>query len=101
VGGAHRCGAAGAQRDLKEGNQLFAIGEYQRALERYQEAYRRVPSVKLFFNLAQTYRLLGRDVDRRGELRAVPGRSPDTPSEVRREAQQHLARCSVASGRPR
>jgi hypothetical protein len=79
-----------AQRDLKEGNQLFALGEYQRALERYQAAYQRVPSVKLFFNFGQAYRQLGRDVEAAESYERFLAESPDTPSEVRREAQQHL-----------
>ncbi|MGC4122174.1 MAG: hypothetical protein QM765_47860 [Myxococcales bacterium] len=47
---------------LLEGNRLLDEGQYLEALKRFEEAYAAFPSPKLQFNLAQTLRELGRDL---------------------------------------
>jgi hypothetical protein len=49
-----------ARAKLLEGAELLSQGEYEDALTRFQEAYARVPSAKIFYNYGLAYRGLGR-----------------------------------------
>jgi hypothetical protein len=79
-----------AQRELKEGNLQFAQGQYQQALDHYQAAYKRVPSARLFFNFAQAFRQLGRDVEAVDFYERFLAEATDVAPQLRGEAQQHL-----------
>jgi hypothetical protein len=52
-----------ARAKLVEGAQLLGQGEYEEALMRFQEAYARVPSPKIFYNYGLAYRGLGRNAE--------------------------------------
>lgn len=47
-----------ASQLLKEADEAFQRGDYQTALQGYQEAYQLSPRAELLFNMAQCYRLL-------------------------------------------
>jgi hypothetical protein len=81
---------AQAEAALKEGNALFAAGQYQRALERYQAAQSLVASPKLLFNFGQTYRQLGRDVEAIEAYERFLAEVPDAAPDLRRQAQQRI-----------
>jgi hypothetical protein len=54
---------AKAQALLKQGSALFEQGDYQSALDKFEDAYAVFPSPKLQFNIAQADRALGRPVE--------------------------------------
>jgi hypothetical protein len=54
---------ARAQVTLKEGTLLYQQGAYADALEKFEQAYSVFPSPKLFFNIGQANRELGRPVE--------------------------------------
>jgi hypothetical protein len=69
LGGAARTSAAPrdpktvARAKLVEGARLLSQGEYEDALQRFQEAYASVPSPKIFYNYGLAYRGLGRNAE--------------------------------------
>jgi len=80
-----------ALRDLQEGNRLFDAGDYLAALARFESAYAKVPSPKLFFNFAQVHRRLGRTVEALDFYERYLAETPDAPAKLRTEAQQRTA----------
>ena len=88
-------GAAGerleALRDLKEGNRLFDAGDYLAALARFERAYAKVPSPKLFFNFGQVHRRLGRTVEALEFYEKFLAEAPNASANLRAEAQQWIA----------
>src|SRR6266700_981202 len=80
-----------ALRDLKEGNRLFEAGDYMAALARFESAYGKVPSPKLFFNFGQVHRRLGRTVEALEFYERFLAETPGAPAKLRAEAQQWIA----------
>jgi len=85
-----------ALRALREGNRLFDAGDYQGALARYQNAYDRIPSPKLFFNFGQVYRTLGRPVDALDFYERFLAEAHDAAPALRAEAERHRAQLQGA-----
>ena len=54
---------AKAKNLLSQGTTLYKHGEYAAALEKFEEAYATFPSPKLYFNIGQANRDLGRPVE--------------------------------------
>jgi len=79
-----------ALRDLQEGNRLFDAGDYLAALARFESAYAKVPSAKLFFNLGQVHRRLGRTVEALDFYERYLAETPGAPAKLRAEAQQRI-----------
>jgi hypothetical protein len=79
-----------ALRDLQEGNRLFDAGDYLGALARFESAYAKVPSSKLFFNLGQVHRRLGRTVEALDFYERYLSETPNAPSKPRAEARQRI-----------
>jgi hypothetical protein len=65
-----------------QGVRQLQRGDYLSALKRFQQAYATYPSPKILFNLAQTYRELGRKV---AALDAYERFLRDTPANTRRK----------------
>ena len=42
------CFSCGAERNIKKGDKLFAIGEYYDAAEQYRQGYAKIPAKWLF-----------------------------------------------------
>jgi tetratricopeptide (TPR) repeat protein len=74
---------------LKAARKHYAEKEYDKAIERFEKAYKAYPDPKLFFNIAQSHRLLGHDREAlenyRNFLAAIP-----TISEFDEEKKQNL-----------
>jgi hypothetical protein len=80
-----------ALRELKEGNRLFDGGDYLGALARFERAYVKVPSPKLFFNLAQAHRKLGHSVEALELYERFLAEATDAAAGLRDEAQRRVA----------
>jgi hypothetical protein len=80
-----------ALRELKEGNRLFDGGDYLAALARFERAYVKVPSPKLFFNLAQAHRKLGHAVEALDLYERFVAEATDATTSLREEAQRRIA----------
>ncbi|HMF44850.1 MAG TPA: PEGA domain-containing protein [Polyangia bacterium] len=81
---------ARAQVLLSEGTAAYGRGDYAAALDKFTAAYRIFPSPKLWFNIGQANRDLGRPVDAVAAfdrfLREAGDAPPETLSEARRSA---------------
>jgi tetratricopeptide (TPR) repeat protein len=79
---------AKAQSLLKEGSALFEQGDYQSALDKFEQAFSIFPSPKLQFNIAQADRALGRPVEALGAYETFVAKatdaSPDAVNDARR-----------------
>jgi hypothetical protein len=80
-----------ALRELKEGNRLFDAGDYLAALARFESAYTKVPSAKLFFNFGQVHRRLGRTVEALEFYERFLAEAPNASAKLRAEAQQWIS----------
>jgi hypothetical protein len=81
---------ARAQALLKEGTAAYGRGDYATALEKFTGAYQIFPSPKLWFNIGQANRDLGRPVEAVAAfdrfLRDAGDAPPETVAEARRSA---------------
>jgi tetratricopeptide (TPR) repeat protein len=75
-----------AERMFKEGLAHFNLREYHQALTSFAEAYRAEPDPAFLFNMAQTYRKLGRDADASEFYRKFLRESPNSPKRAEVEA---------------
>jgi hypothetical protein len=82
---------------LHEGNRLFDGGDYQGALSRYKQAYARVPSPKLLFNVGQAERALGHLVEALESYQRFLAEAKDAPAALRAEAQRRCAELEKAT----
>lgn len=100
AGGARAQSQAQRQRAvdlLREGNRLFEAGDYQGALARYQDAYALVPSPKVFFNVGQTQRALGRFVEGLESYERFLTEAKDASPALRLEAARRRAELDQAT----
>jgi hypothetical protein len=95
---------ARAQALLREGTNAYGRGDYAAALEKFNAAYQIFPSPKLWFNIGQANRDLGRPVDAVAAfdrfLREAGDAPPETLAEARRssaELKTKLGQITVAS----
>jgi hypothetical protein len=88
-----------AQDILKEGAKLYDQGDFDGALAKFNQAYEKFPSPKIFFNLGQVYRGLGRDIDALQSYERFLAEAKNPPATSRREAEDQvvLLRAKVAS----
>jgi hypothetical protein len=93
-----------AQALLTEGSDLYERGDFRAALQRFEAAYALYPSPKLWLNIGQANRDLGRPVDALEAferfIAAARDAPPATIAEARRsviELRARLGRVSVAS----
>jgi tetratricopeptide (TPR) repeat protein len=88
-----------AQALLREGNALFAQGEAQAALEKFEAAYAVFPSPKLQFNIAQANRDLGRPVEALAAYERFLASAPEASPETREDARRAVADLEGKLGR--
>ena len=81
---------AKAQTLLDEGATLYARGDHTGALDRFNAAYAACPSSKIWFNIGQTYRVLGRPVEARDAYQHFLDEVPNASREDREDAQASL-----------
>jgi hypothetical protein len=75
---------------LQEGAQLYDQGDYEGALARFEQAYQRFQSPKIFFNLGQAYRGLSRNVEAVEAFERFLAEAKDAPTASRQEAESIL-----------
>jgi hypothetical protein len=75
-----------ARNKLVQGGEFLKRGEYEPALARFQEAYRLVPSPKIFYNFGLAYRGLGRKADALESFERFLAEAPDAAKDARQIA---------------
>lgn len=77
-----------AKLKLVEGARLLGQGEYDEALQRFQEAYASVPSPKIFYNFGLAYRGLGRNAEAIAAFDRFLGEASDAAPDKRADAER-------------
>lgn len=81
-----------AKAKLVQGAESLKRGDYQEALQRYEEAYALVPSPKIHYNFGLVYRGLGRNADALSAferfLSDAKDASPDTRAKAERQREE-------------
>jgi hypothetical protein len=97
-----------AQSMLNEGTRLFDQGEFAPALEKFTAAYSTYASPKLLYNIAQTYRALGRFAEAMNTFGRFLVQAPDALAEMTSEVhssmtelQSRLGRIHIECAKPR
>jgi hypothetical protein len=88
-----------AQGLLTQGTELYAHGDYAAALEKFKAAYEVFPSPKLWFNIGQANRDLGRPVEALEAFQHFLADAPDAPAETIAEARRSAAELRSKLGR--
>jgi hypothetical protein len=83
---------ARAQQRLQAGSARYRQGDHQGALDRFKEAQALYPSPKIFFNIGQAYRQLGRPAAAVEAYERFLAEATDAARGPRREAEGWLAR---------
>ena len=89
---------AKAQALLGEGATLYQRGNYFGALEKFNSAYAAYPSSKIFFNIGQANRLLGRPLQAREAYQRFLDEAPNASREDRADAQDWLGKLHNSLG---
>jgi hypothetical protein len=89
---------ARAQALVKEGTKLYDRGSLGEALEKFKQAYAEYASPKLFFNIGQANRDLGRPVEAIESFERFMGEVKDAAPEVTAEARKSVAELKTKVG---
>jgi tetratricopeptide (TPR) repeat protein len=87
-----------AQALLSEGTSAYGRGDYAAALEKFTAAYQIFPSPKLWFNIGQANRDLGRPVEAVAAFDRFLREAEDAPSETVAEARRSAAELKTKLG---
>ena len=87
-----------AQALLREGTAAYGRGDYATALDKFNAAYRIFPSPKLWFNIGQANRDLGRPVEAVAAFDRFLRDAPDAPAETLAEARRSAAELKTKLG---
>src|SRR5204862_5041203 len=90
---------ARAQALLKEGTTAYGRGDYATALDKFTAAYQIFPSPKLWFNIGQANRDLGRPVEAVAAFDRFLRDATDAPAETVTEARRSAAELKKKLGR--
>jgi hypothetical protein len=90
---------ARAQVLLKEGAQHYQQGSFADALEKFEQAYAVFPSPKLFFNIGQASRELGRPVDAVDAFEKFLVQATDASPELLAEAKRSVEELAPKIGK--
>jgi hypothetical protein len=77
---------ARARALAQEGAEHYAQGDYQAALQKFEEAYATFATPRLLFNLGLAYRGLAREVEAIEAFERFIAQAPDAPEDSRAEA---------------
>jgi hypothetical protein len=80
-----------ARAKLVQGGEALKRGEFEDALNRFQEAYRLVPSPKIQYNFGLAYRGLGRKAEAFEAFERFLAEAPDASKETRQNATRERA----------
>jgi len=75
----------------QEGAQLYEKGDFQGALEKFQQAYKQFPSPKIFFNLGQVLRGLSRNLEALDAFERFLAEAKDASADYREQATAQAA----------
>ena len=89
---------ARAQALLSEGTAAYGRGDYASALDKFTAAYKVFPSPKLWFNIGQANRDLGRPVEAVEAFDRFLTEAEDAPSETLAEARRSAAELKTKLG---
>jgi len=89
---------ARAQALLSEGTAAYGRGDYAAALDKFTAAYKIFPSPKLWFNIGQANRDLGRPVDAVAAFDRFLREADDAPAETLAEARRSAAELKTKLG---
>jgi hypothetical protein len=89
---------ARAQALLSEGTAAYGHGDYATALDKFTAAYKIFPSPKLWFNIGQANRDLGRPVDAVAAFDRFLREAGDAPAETLAEARRSAAELKTKLG---
>jgi hypothetical protein len=87
-----------AQALLKEGAQYYKHSEFADALKKFEQAYAAFPSPKLFLNIGQANRALGRPVDAIEAFEKFLAQAKDIAPELTAEAKRSVDELSPKVG---
>lgn len=87
-----------ADRALAEGRRHYDLREWDQAIAKFKESYKRTPSRKALFNLAQAHRLKGDCEDAAGLYRTYLRNYPDATN--RAQVEQLAAEMDTCAKRP-
>jgi len=88
-----------AQVLLRDGAQLYEKGDLVGAVEKFKRAYAEFASPKLLFNIGQTSRELGRDVEAIEAFQHFLAETADAPEELKAEAWKSSGELQAKLGR--
>ncbi len=89
---AHAAGSKAKARTLfHQGQSAYEAGDFQGALDLFQEAYATVPAPALYFNIAQCYRKLGDHAHAVEALEKYRKLQKRIPASIRKELEAQLA----------
>jgi tetratricopeptide (TPR) repeat protein len=80
---------------LKQGNERLDKEKFDQALEKFEQAYARFPSPKIFFSMGQALRGLRRNADALRAFQHFVDEVGEISEEVRKEAQTNITELSV------
>ena len=90
-----------AGRLVDEGVAKYEAGDYTAALDKFQAAYNTYASPKIFLNLGEALRRLGRDVEAADAYSRFLSETPDLREDKKKIAQEGLAELTPRLGRLR
>lgn len=79
-----------AQALQVEGLRLMQKGDSRHALEKFEEAFRLIPSPRILFNRAKAHRALGEDVEALSDFERFLDEAPFAPKESRDDATRNV-----------
>jgi hypothetical protein len=79
-----------AQALQVEGLRLMQKGDNRHALEKFEEAFRLIPSPRILFNRAKAHRALGEDVEALSDFERFLDEAPFAPKESRDDATRNV-----------
>jgi tetratricopeptide (TPR) repeat protein len=88
-------GKAASRALLKQGNERLDKDKYQQALEKFEQAYERFPSPKIFFSEGQALRGLNRNADALRAFQRFADEAEGVSDEIRKEAQSNISQLSA------
>jgi tetratricopeptide (TPR) repeat protein len=88
---------ARAKRHFEQGTTAYNIGDFQKAIEEYKEAYKAKPDPAILYNIAQAYRLAGNARQAVFLYRSYLRNLPDAPNRAEVEERIRTLEAEIAA----